>query len=71
MPELRCGVPAREPAVSLLSEREPEVVGTSLTRRKALAAVVTGLAVAPMLRAQNALGKSYNERLIRPPRRTE
>ena len=47
--------------------KEPEVVGTSLTRRKALAAVVTGLAVAPMLRAQAALGKSYNERLIRPP----
>jgi ferredoxin len=34
---------------------------------KALAAVVTGLAVVPLLRAQTALGKRRNERLIRPP----
>jgi MauM/NapG family ferredoxin protein len=47
--------------------KESEVVGTSLTRRKALAAVVTGLAIVPLLRAQAALGKSHNERLIRPP----
>jgi MauM/NapG family ferredoxin protein len=45
----------------------PEVVGTNLSRRKALAAAVTGLAVVPLLRAQSALGKSRNERLIRPP----
>jgi polyferredoxin len=45
----------------------PEVVGTSLSRRKALAAVATGLAVVPILHAQTALGKSRNERLVRPP----
>lgn len=47
--------------------KETEVVGTSLSRRKALAAVVGGLAVVPLMRAQNVLGKSRNERLIRPP----
>jgi ferredoxin len=45
----------------------PEVVGTNLSRRKAIAAAVTGLAVVPLLRAQSALGKSRSERLIRPP----
>jgi len=45
----------------------PEVVGTNLSRRKALAAAVTGLAVVPLLRAQSALGKNRSERLIRPP----
>jgi ferredoxin len=44
-----------------------DVVGTNLSRRKALAAMVTGLAVVPLLRAQSSLGKSRNERLIRPP----
>ena len=46
---------------------QPEVVATSLSRRKALAAVATGLAVVPILRAQTALGQSRGERLIRPP----
>ncbi len=46
---------------------QSKVVETSLTRRKTLAAMLTGLAVVPMLRAQNLLGKSSNERLIRPP----
>jgi len=45
----------------------PEVVGTSLSRRKTLAAVVTGLAAVPLLRAQTGLGKGRNDRLIRPP----
>jgi len=45
----------------------PEVVGTSLSRRKTLAAMMTGLAVAPLLRVQTGLGKRRNERLIRPP----
>jgi len=45
----------------------PGVVGTSLSRRKTLAAMVTGFAVAPLLRAQTGLGKRRNERLIRPP----
>ena len=48
-------------------QSQPEVVGTSLSRRKALAALATGLAVVPILRAQTALGKSCKERLIRPP----
>ena len=47
--------------------KEPEIAGTSLSRRKALAAVVTGLAIVPILRAQTALGKNSNARLIRPP----
>jgi len=42
-------------------------VGTSLSRRKTLAAVVTGLAAVPLLRAQTGLGKGRNDRLIRPP----
>jgi formate hydrogenlyase subunit 6/NADH:ubiquinone oxidoreductase subunit I len=46
---------------------EPEVVGTSLRRRGALAAVVAGLVAVPLLHAETALGKSRNERLIRPP----
>jgi MauM/NapG family ferredoxin protein len=45
----------------------PDVAGTNLSRRKALAAAVTGLAAVPLLRAQSALGNSHNERLIRPP----
>ena len=45
----------------------PEVVGTNLSRRKALAAAVTGLVVVPIVRAQAAFGKSRSERLIRPP----
>jgi polyferredoxin len=47
--------------------KEQEVVGMSLTRRRALAAMTTGLAAAPVLHAQTALGKSRNERLLRPP----
>lgn len=49
------------------SQSPPEVARTNLSRRKALAAAVTGLAVMPLLRAQSALGKSRSERLIRPP----
>jgi len=45
----------------------PEVVETNLSRRKALVAAATGLAVIPLLRAQSALGKSSSERLVRPP----
>jgi polyferredoxin len=45
----------------------PQVAGTNLSRRKALAAAVTGLAIMPLLRAQSALGKSPSEHLIRPP----
>jgi len=45
----------------------PEVVGTNLSRRKALTAAVIGLTVVPLLRAQSTLGKSRSERLVRPP----
>ena len=48
-------------------QTQPEVVGTNLSRRRALGAAVTGLAVMPLLRAQSALGKNRNERLVRPP----
>lgn len=47
--------------------KEPGITGTGLSRRTALAAMVTGLAIMPILRAQTVLGKSRNERLIRPP----
>jgi polyferredoxin len=47
--------------------KDQEIAGTSLTRRKALAAVVAGLTIVPLLRAQTALGESHNNRLIRPP----
>ncbi|HEY0307867.1 MAG TPA: 4Fe-4S binding protein [Acidobacteriaceae bacterium] len=46
---------------------EPEVVGTSLGRRKALVGIAAGVAAVPLLRAETALGKSRNEHLIRPP----
>ncbi len=45
----------------------PEVVGTCLSRRKALTAIAAGVAVVPLLHAQTALGKSGDKRLIRPP----
>jgi polyferredoxin len=47
--------------------KESEIAGTDLNRRKALTAMVTGLAIVPILRAQTARGKSRNERLVRPP----
>jgi polyferredoxin len=48
-------------------QTEPEVVGINLSRRKTLAAMATGFAVAPLLRAQTGLFKRRNDRLIRPP----
>jgi len=47
--------------------KERQHVGTSLGRRRALAAMATGLAVAPMAHVQTALGRNRNERLLRPP----
>jgi len=47
--------------------KDQEIAGTSLTRRRALAAVVAGLSIVPLLRAQTALAKNRNEWLIRPP----
>jgi polyferredoxin len=40
---------------------------TSVTRRRALTAMVTGLAAVPALRATSAWSTSRNRRLIRPP----
>ena len=50
-----------------LFRKEPEIAGANLPRRKMLTGLVAGLAVAPLLRANTALGKSRDERLIRPP----
>jgi len=49
------------------SLKTPEVAGTSLARRWTLAAVVTGLAAVPVLRAASPWGKSRNQSQIRPP----
>ena len=49
------------------TQTPPEVVGTNLSRRKALVSVVNGLAVVTLLRAQSTLGTSSSERPIRPP----
>jgi polyferredoxin len=50
-----------------LFRNEPEVVGTNLPRRRLLTGLAAGAAAVPLLRANTALGKSRNERLIRPP----
>ena len=50
-----------------LFRKEAEVVGANLPRRRALAAVAAGIAALPLLRANTALGKSRDARLIRPP----
>jgi ferredoxin len=47
--------------------KKAEVTGTSLSRRKTLAAAVAGFAMVPLLRGQAKLGKGRNERPIRPP----
>ena len=47
--------------------REAEVTGPNLPRRRALAALAAGVVAVPLLRANTALGKSRDERLIRPP----
>ena len=50
-----------------LFRKEPEIAGANLPRRKMLTGLLAGLAAAPLLRANTALGKSRDERLIRPP----
>ncbi|MES2221351.1 MAG: 4Fe-4S dicluster domain-containing protein [Acidobacteriota bacterium] len=47
--------------------KEAEVAGPNLPRRRALAALAAGVAAVPLLRANAAMGKSRDERLIRPP----
>ena len=50
-----------------VTQTPPDVTGTSLRRRNALFAVVTGLAAAPLLRATRALAMKRTEWLLRPP----
>jgi polyferredoxin len=50
-----------------LFRKEPEIAGANLPRRKMLTGLLAGLAAAPLLRANTGLGKSRDERLIRPP----
>lgn len=47
--------------------KEAEVSGPDLRRRKTVTGIAAGVAAVPLLRANTALGKSRNERLIRPP----
>jgi polyferredoxin len=44
-----------------------EIVSPSLSRRSALLALASGVAVIPTVRLQGHLGSSWNPRLIRPP----
>jgi polyferredoxin len=46
---------------------EREVASPDIGRRKALTGLVAGVAVVPLMRANTGLGKSRNERLLRPP----
>ncbi len=47
--------------------KEPEVASPDLGRRKTLTGLAAGVAVVPLMRANTGLGKSRNERLLRPP----
>jgi polyferredoxin len=47
--------------------KEPEVASPDLGRRKALTGLAAGAAFVPLMRANTGLGKSRNERLLRPP----
>ena len=47
--------------------RDREVASPDIGRRKALTGLAAGAAVVPLMRANTGLGKSRNERLLRPP----
>jgi polyferredoxin len=47
--------------------KEPEVVGTSLDRRKAITGIAAGALVVPLMRSTPGLAKGRDEHLIRPP----
>jgi len=47
--------------------KEKEVASPDLGRRRTIAGLAAGLAVVPIMRANTGLGKSRNERLLRPP----
>ena len=47
--------------------KEKEVTSPDLGRRRTLTGLVAGAAAVPLMRANTGLGKSRNERLLRPP----
>ena len=46
---------------------EKEVASPDLSRRRTLTGLAAGAVVVPLMRADTAMGKSRNERLLRPP----
>ncbi|HVU47775.1 MAG TPA: 4Fe-4S dicluster domain-containing protein [Terracidiphilus sp.] len=50
-----------------LFRKEKEVASPNLGRRRALTGLAAGLAAVPLIHADTAMGKSRNERLLRPP----
>jgi polyferredoxin len=49
------------------SSTAKEVASPDLGRRRALTGIAAGAAVVPLMRANTGMGKSRNERLLRPP----
>ena len=47
--------------------KEREVASPDIGRRRALTGLAAGAAAVPLMRANTGLGKSRNERLLRPP----
>jgi polyferredoxin len=47
--------------------KEHEVASPDLGRRRTLTGIAAGAAVVPLMRANTGMGKSRNERLLRPP----
>jgi polyferredoxin len=47
--------------------KEPEVASPDLGRRRTITGIAAGAAIVPLMRANTGLGKSRNERLLRPP----
>jgi polyferredoxin len=49
---------------------EKEVASPDLGRRRTLTGLAAGAVAVPLMRASTGMGKSRNERLIRPPARS-
>jgi polyferredoxin len=47
--------------------KEKEIASPDLGRRRTITGLVAGAAIVPLMRANTGLGKSRNERLLRPP----
>jgi len=47
--------------------KEKEVASPDLGRRRAISGLAAGAAIVPLMRANTGMGKSRNERLLRPP----